>query len=130
MYAKTTKEREEKIKELLSNETCVKYPLFINHVKKDLLPRYKEWALSERYEKQYPTHGVNTTNFVEASMRMTKDLQMKPAKAYNLGDLLDIMLERGTFYYQQRLIDIGNNRPTQMMVSNIKSKYKPKPSKI
>ena len=56
-----------------------------------------------------PTHSTNTSNYIEASFRLTKDGQFNRTKAYNLPDLLDIILD-DSVYYMKRLLDIENAR--------------------
>ena len=101
----------------------------MSHVK-NLMIRVKEWSLCERIEKKLPTHNVNTSNFVEISMRITKDQTMGRMKAFNLAELLVTLFEDSSSYYELKLIDIGNNRSTQMMASNVKSKFKTKPTHL
>ena len=50
---------------------------------------------------------------------MTKDGQFNRTKAYNLPDLLDILLD-DSVYYKKRLLDIGNGR---LEAFKNKSKY-------
>ena len=85
----------------------------MNHLNKNILPRKEEWAISVRIRKKLCTHNVDTTNYVEVSFRITKDNQFNRVKAYNLADLLDIVLDN-SIYYVQRCIDIGNNRISQL----------------
>ena len=94
---------------------------------KNILPRKEEWAISERIEKKLCTHNVNTTNYVEISFRITKDNQFNRVKAYNLPDLLDIVLD-DSIYYVQGCIAIGNNRISQLQ--NQRSPYLSKKRKI
>ena len=62
-------------KSLFEDEATAKYPQFVQHIKKNLLPRKEEWAISERIENHLSKHNVNTTNYVEISFRITKDNQ-------------------------------------------------------
>ena len=71
-------------------------------------------------ENNLSTHNVKTTNYVEASFRITKENQFNRIKAYNFPDLLDIILDDSA-YYVHRCIDIGNNRISQFQ--NQKSRY-------
>ena len=60
-----------------------------------------------RYRDQLPTHGVNTSNVVERAFGVTKDCQFGRVKAYNITELLDILLDDHTNYVL-RLTDLGN----------------------
>ena len=119
LYAKNEDEYQEAEKKLFEDETTAKYPQFVQHVKKNILRRKEEWAISERIENNLSTHNVNTTNYVEISFRITKDNQFNRVKAYNLPDLLDIVLDDSVYYVER--IDIGNNRVSQ--IRNQNSRY-------
>ena len=56
------------------DETYNRYENFKEHIERKGLPRYKEWSLKERIENSLPNHNQNTTNYVEYSFRMTKDV--------------------------------------------------------
>ena len=127
VYAPNDNEYSAAEKEMLKHDVVKKYPQFIKHVKGDLLPRKEEWSLTTRFEKNYTTHNVNTTNYAEVSFRITKENQFNRIKAHNLADLLDIILDDSE-YYVNRCIDIGNNRTENL--ENQKSRYLPKSSTI
>ena len=118
MYARNQDEYQEAEKRLFEDETTAKYPQYVQHIKKNLLPR-KEWAMSERIENHPSTHNVNTTDYVEICFRITKDNQFNRFKAYNLPDFLDIVLDDSVYYAQR--IDMGNNRVSQ--IRNQNSRY-------
>lgn len=120
LYAKSSSEYDKKKTELLSDKTFLKYPNFINHLIKVYFNRQDVWAIFVRNEKKLPTHSTNTSNFVEASFRLTKDGQFNRTKAYNLPDLIDILFD-DSVYYKKRLLDIGNGRFGAF--SNTKSRY-------
>ena len=92
-YTRNQDEYQEAEKRLFEDETTAKYPQYVQHIKKNILQRKEEWAISERIENPLSTHNVNTTNYVEISFRITKDNQFNRVKAYNLPDLLDIVLD-------------------------------------
>ena len=98
VYAKTEEEYNTVGKDLLQNATVAKYPQFPRHVQNDILTRKAEWAVSERIERNLSTHNINTTNYVEVSFRLTKDSQFNCVRAYNLPDLLDIVLDDSVYY--------------------------------
>ena len=116
-YAKTENEYKTMDKDLLENATITKYPQFLQHVQNDT-PRKAEWAVSERSERNLSKHNINTTNYVEVSFRLTKDSQFSRVRAYNLPDLLDIVLD-DSVYYATRFLDIGNNRISTVEKSKI-----------
>ena len=127
LYAKDSEEYEKIKDDLLSDNLCLQYPNFILHLKKAYLSRKEAWAISFRNEEKLPTHSTNTSNFIEASFRLTKDGQFNRTKAYNLPDLLDILLD-DSVYYQKRLLDIGNARFGAF--TNTKSRYLSKKNNI
>ena len=77
--------------------------------------------MKDRYEKQLPTHNQNTSNYVEYSFRMTKDIQFNRLKAYNLADLVDICMDDSKLY-SRRCIDVSHNRNYHLF-TNQKSRY-------
>ena len=70
-----------------------RYPQFYTHISESYLHRVHKWALYSRLELQLPTGGANTSNLVEASFRVLKDFIFKRQKAYNLTELLDVLVE-------------------------------------
>ena len=121
VYAKTTEDYTRHVDEMKENEKYKKYQKFCSHVEEKILPRHREWSLKERYENKLPTHNQNTTNFVEYSFRMTKDIQFSRLKAYNLTDLVDICLDDSRLY-TRRCVDVGHNRNYHLF-TNQKSRY-------
>ena len=73
------------------------------------------WALC--YRLALPTRGNNTNNFSEAAMRVLKDSVFKRMKAYNVSQLLDFLSSRLSCYYEQRLLDVANNRFERLVYS-------------
>ena len=119
LCARNQDEYQEAEKRLFEDETTAKYPQYVQHIKKNILPRKEEWAISERIENHLSTHNVNTTNHGEISFRVTKDNQFNRVKAYNLPDFLDIVLDDSVYYVQR--IDMVNNRVSQ--IQNQNSRY-------
>ena len=105
-----------------------KYEHYKAHVEHDILPRNSEWSLKERFENKLPTHNQNTTNCVEYSFRMTKDIQFTRLKAYNITELVDICLDDSKLY-SRRCVDVSHNRNYHLF-TNQKSKYLYKNNKI
>ena len=92
LYAKTETDYFAKKEELFLDDTCLKYPNFINHLEKLYFNRKHTWAISVRNDEELPTHSTNTSNYFKASLRITKDSQFNQTKAFNLVDLVDIDL--------------------------------------
>ena len=85
----------------------------------NILPRNKELAIKGRYEKKLPTHNQNTTNYVDYSFRMMKDVQFNRLKAYNLTDLVDICLDKSTLYSRFITFSQTKNQDTNFKSINI-----------
>ena len=102
-----------------TNAVFIKYENFEAHVETNILPRNKEWAIKGRYEKKLPTHNQNTTNYVEYSFRMMKDVQFNRLKAYNLTDLVDICLDKSTLYSRFITFSQTKNQDTNFKSINI-----------
>lgn len=109
LYAKTGEEYDIKMEDLTGDETCQRYQNFIKHLEKAYFKRKESWAIFVRNEEKLPTHSTNTSNYIEASFRITKDRQFNRTKAFNLAELLDVVLDDSE-YYKKRLLDIGNGR--------------------
>ena len=107
LYSKSEAEYIIKKEELVTDEICLKYPHYIGHLEDSYFERKNAWAISVRNDKKCPTHSTNTSNYIEASFRITKDGQFNRTKAFNLVDLLDILLD-DSVYYKKRLLDVGN----------------------
>ena len=105
---------------LLSDETCRRCERYIKHLEKAYFKRKKSWAICVRNDEKLPTHSTNTSNYIESSFRITKDRQFNRTKAFNLAELLDVVLDDSS-YYKKRLLDIGNGRFGAFQ--NSKSRY-------
>lgn len=77
--------------------------------------------MSHRILNKLPTSNNNTNNYVECSFRYTKEDQMNRHKAYNLPDLLTILLDDSEFY-ANKCVDAGNN-VLESWLRNCHSKY-------
>ena len=128
VYSESTEKFDKNIRNMQIDKTYKNYPNFIRHVESKILPRHKEWSLKERMENKLPTHNQNTTNYVEYSFRMTKDVQFSRLRAYNMTDLLGICLDDSRFY-TRRCLDVSHNRNYHLF-TNQKSKYLFKKSKL
>ena len=78
-----------KYEEFLSNSTVIKYPNFMKHVQ-SLWSRRSEWALC--YRCHLPVRGNNTNNLSEAGVRILKEIVFGRVKAYNLVEMLSLLL--------------------------------------
>ena len=128
VYARSNEEFDEAIETMEENDIYEKYENFKNHFETNILPRQKEWAIKERINKKLPTHGQNTTNYVEYSFRVTKDIQFSRLKAYNLVDLVDICLDDSKLN-SRRCVDVSHNRNYHLF-TNQKSRYLEQNNKI
>ncbi|KAK3928292.1 Proepiregulin [Frankliniella fusca] len=99
---------EENYQQILSNDIWLKNNIALNHLKKDLIPRAREWALCHRQD--LILRGNNTTNYTESSFRQLKDLIFERLKAFNLVQLFDFLVTKLEAYYQSRIASVLNNR--------------------
>ena len=109
MYAPTENDFDELRVELGDDPVLEQYENYKHYLEK-LLERYELWALFVRIQENMSTHGNNTNNFVESSFRVLKEHIFHRRKSYNLVELLDVLITAGTKFYQQKFLDIGNNR--------------------
>ena len=114
--------------EMKNHPLYQKYPAFQKHIEQDVLPRKDKWSLLYRIHEKLPTSSVNTTNYVESSFRWTKESQFNRHRAYNLLDLLRIVMDNCQ-YHARRCIDMANNLLTSRL-NNQKSRYLVKKSSI
>ena len=123
LYAKTETEYDEEMQNLLQSDLVAKYPNYLNQLEKQYFDRCEKWAMFVRIRDQLPTHSVNTNNLVEIQFRLMKDGLFGRCKAYNVVELLDIVLNDSE-HFQNRLIDIGNGRFSAFGFSQSKYKLK------
>ena len=120
VYAKTEEQFDQEMESLLQNETCNKYQNYIRHLERSYFSRKEKWSLYYRYSEELPTHNCHTNNYVEISFRILKDNQMNRTKAYNLIELLQILMDDSA-HFRKKLIDVGNGRFSELQPS--KSRY-------
>ena len=128
VYSDTEDLFNQALEEMKAQELYKKYPQFKDHVETDVLPRKDEWSLLYRIKERLPTSSVNTTNYVESSFRWTKESQFNRHRAYNLLDLLKIVMDDSQ-YHARRCIDMANNTLTSRLM-NQKSRYLAQKSSI
>lgn len=118
LYAQT----EEESKEFFGT-LCVgcKYSNFVNYLK-NLWERKNEWC--HFYRQSLCTRGHNTNNFVEASIRVLKDIILERCKSFNVVALLGFITEILETYHKRRLISFASNRHSKNNLSYLKFKNK------
>ena len=109
------------MEELHASPVSIKYHNFQVHLISHILPRIDAWCLEFRVTNRLPTSNNNTNNLVECSFRYTKETQLNRHKAYNLCDLLSLLLDNSEFY-QNKCVDCANN-VLESWLRNCHSKY-------
>ena len=128
VYSDTEELFNSALEQMKNHEIYKKYPQFIHHMESNVLVRKDEWSLLYRLKERLPTSSVNTTNYVESSFRWTKESQFNRHRAYNLLDLLKIVMDDSQ-YHARRCIDMANNTLTSRLI-NQKSTYVTQKSSI
>ena len=65
----------------------------MEHLAKAYGRRIETWALFYRRENNLPTRGSETNNYVEISMRLTKEKQFSRVRTHNLVELLKVLCD-------------------------------------
>lgn len=94
---------------------------FLAYLEK-LYSRREIWALS--FRKTLLTRGNNTNNFVEAAMRIMKDVLLERTAAFNLPQLFDLLSSGMESYYITRLTSVALGQPTRVQRSRFLPAYK------
>jgi len=123
VYAESINTCEIKFTELTQDKNVKKYPNFVDHVT-NMWNRSHEWALS--YRKDLITRGHNTNNFVEASMRILKDIVLQRCKVFNACALIDFIGSVSESYHKRRLLEYANNRNSKNELSYLQLMKKSK----
>ena len=121
LYAKTREKLSDSLEELYADDTVNKYPKFIKHLRRDTFPKIKAWSMERRITENLPTGQNNTNNLVESSFRYVKDIQFNRIRAFNLTDMLSLVMDRSEWYVN-KVIDAANNR-IMMWLNSCHSKY-------
>ena len=121
LYAESKQELSERLEELYADETVNSYPQFVKHLRRDTFPKIKSWSLERRVTDSLPTGHNNTNNLVESSFRYVKDIQFNRIRAFNLTDMLSLVMDRSEWYVN-KVIDAANNR-IEIWLKNCHSKY-------
>ena len=83
VYSKSTSDFELAREKFMEDDILNAYPNFEDHITRTYLHRIEAWATHVRLEQKYPNHNINTTNYLESSFRVTKDLEFNRTKCYN-----------------------------------------------
>lgn len=118
VYASNEDEFEERFKELLNAEGIKGNTTLEKHLKADVYPRAREWALCFRQDLR--TRGNNTTNYIESMFRQLKDIILQRVKAFNIVQLFDFLTTRLDDYLESRIASLLNGRNP-----NVSLKYRP-----
>ena len=121
VYAESEPKLDDCLKILYADPIFQKYPLFKLHLERDTLPKKDAWSLAHRISAKLPTSNNNTNNLVETSFRYTKEEQFNRHKAYNLPDMLTLLLDQSEFY-ANKCVDAANNVILRWL-KNCHSKY-------
>ena len=108
LYSENEEQLSDNTEKLNVNSVCHQYPNLQAHLMVNLFPRIHVWSLEHRVRNKLPTSNNNTSNLVETSFRYTKETQLNRHKAYNLCDLLTMLLDNSDFY-QNKCVDCSNN---------------------
>ena len=92
----------------------------MEHLAKAYGRRIETWALFYRRENNLPTRGSETNNYVETSMKLTKEKQFSRVRTHNHVELLKVLCDDSALYVT-KLVDIGNGRDSALRQAN--SKY-------
>ena len=92
LFAETEDDLDKSIEKMKKGPIFLANPQYQPHLEQDTFPKFEAWSLAKR--SSLPTSSNNTNNYVEASFRYTKDIQFLRQKAFNLPDLLSILLSK------------------------------------
>lgn len=107
LYAKTEADLDKYYNELCRDEKTQKYDCLVTHLRR-LYQRRTEWG--HCFRVNLPVRGNNTNNYCEAAMRVMKDKIFYRTKAFNVVQLVDFLFTRLEKVYEQKLLDVANNR--------------------
>ena len=107
VYAKSEKQLAEKFDQLLKDNTAVMYPRFIRHVN-SYWPRRHKWAIC--FRQHLLIRGNQTNNYVEAGIKILKEIIFSHVKAYNVIEMVSFVTDTMELYYQRRLLHLANKR--------------------
>ena len=121
LYSETDGELSDRLEDLYADPVILKYPQYQKHLMKDTFPKMRSWNIARRIVDKLPTSNHNTNNLVECSFRFTKDTQFNRLKAFNLPDMLSLVLDKSEFY-TNKCVDAANN-VIESWLRNCHSRY-------
>ena len=127
LYSETDTQFKTHLEDLVSDPVYQKYENYQNYVS-NLLDRKDEWSTLYRIKEHLPTSGHNTTNLCENSFRREKEEIFNRHRAYNLPDMVRIVIESSEGY-SMRCVDAANQSLKQQL-KNQKSRYIVKKTQI
>ena len=127
VHAETEEQFTQKEGDMREDLIFQKYENYQNYVK-NMLERKDEWSLVYRINETLPTSNHNTTNLVETSFRREKDTVFNRHRAYNLTDMVQIVVDSSEGY-SMRCVDAANQTLHQRL-KNQNSQYLIKKTKI
>ena len=127
VYAETDEEFENREADMRENPVFKKYKNYENYVN-NMMERKEEWSLVHRINEKLPTSNHNTTNLCETSFRREKDDVFNRHRAYNLTDMVQIVVASSEGY-SMRCVDAANSTLHQRL-KNQKSQYLIQKTKI
>jgi hypothetical protein len=109
LSAETTEQAEEAYQHAVHLDTARPYPKWINYIK-GYWSRREDWCLAYR---DASTHGHQTNNFCEISVRLFKDIVLRRTVTFNLIVLVDFISLEMESYYINRIREVLNRRSSK-----------------
>ena len=110
LYAHSEAEANQAYEEFCRDEVILCYDKLKNYMQ-SLWDRREEWAICFRHK--ILNRGHNTNNFVEASIRVFKDVVLQRCKAFNSCALVDFVCKVFESYHRRHLLSFSNSRKTK-----------------
>ncbi|XP_031327708.1 uncharacterized protein LOC116158967 [Photinus pyralis] len=110
LYATTNDELSENFSKFMNDEVIKKYGNLKFYIL-DYWARKEEWSLACR--SNLLTRGNNTNNYVEASIRIFKDIVLERCKAFNSCALIDFIARVLESYHKRHLLSFANFRSSK-----------------
>ena len=121
VYSQKYDELDVNLDSLFKDSIVNKYPQFIRHLEVNTLPKLPAWSIARRIHDNLPTNNNNTNNYVESSFRFVKDIQFNRHRAFNLPDMMKLIMDSSDFYVN-KCVEAANNRIATWLKAS-KSKY-------
>ncbi len=107
VYSENKEQLLVRYKSFITNETAVKYPKYVAYVGNHW-NRRREWAVC--FRKHLLVRGNHTNNYLEAGIRILKELTFSRVKAYNHVQMFSFITECMELYYCRKLLSAAHNR--------------------